>query len=89
MANIELLVEVGEFASGILEEEPPPDGECSSKQINKQDSEEDENRVSVGVEQNRLIASQELQLVHQPKSIAEQNNDGEKESVGDHFIPLG
>ena len=29
-----------------------------------------------------------LLLFEQPKSITKQKDDGEKQSVGDHFIPL-
>ena len=57
MADVELLVEVREFAPSILEEEAAADGESSAKQVHKEDREEDENRCSVGVVEDRFVAA--------------------------------
>ena len=89
MADVELLVEVREFAPGILEEEAAADGERSAKQVHKEDREEDQNRCSVGVVQDRFVAGHELQLVEEPKSVAQQDDDGEQQCVGDHREFLG
>src|SRR5713226_341069 len=84
MADVELLVEVREFAPGILEEEAAADGERSTEQVHKERSEEDENSGSVGVVQDRLVPGHELQLVEEPKSVAQQDDDGDQQCVGDH-----
>src|ERR1700735_34415 len=65
VADVKLLVEVGEFAPGVLEEEAAADCERSAKQVHKEDHEEDENRCSVGVIQKRFVACHELQLVEE------------------------
>jgi hypothetical protein len=49
--------------------------------------EEKQNRRSVGVIQDRLVAGHELQLVEQPESVGQQDNDGEQQSVGNHVSP--
>jgi hypothetical protein len=43
------------------------------------------------VEQDGFVTSHELQLIEQPKSIAKQDNDGEKQGVCDHswFLSVG
>ena len=56
MADVELLVEVREFAPGILEKEAAADGERSAKQIHEQHGEEDQNRGSVGVDTGPLCS---------------------------------
>jgi hypothetical protein len=38
------------------------------------------------VEQNGFVTSHELQLVEQPESIAKQDNDGEKQGIGNHSV---
>src|ERR1700733_6454853 len=89
VADVKLLVEVGEFATGILEEETAADRERSAKQVHKEDHEENENRCSVGVIQERLVPSHEFQLVEKPESIAQQDDDGEQQGVRDHREVLG
>src|SRR6202044_2554861 len=42
VADVKLLVEVGEFATGILEEETAADRERSAKQVHKEDHREGE-----------------------------------------------
>src|SRR5208282_4282028 len=41
MANVKLFVEVGELAPGVLEEEPPADGEGCAKKVHGEKGEED------------------------------------------------
>src|SRR5258708_21304075 len=77
MGGIELFVEVRELASGVLEEEAPTDGERGAKQIHRQQGKEDENGVPIGVKENGLVAGHELQLVEQPKSVAQEDDDRE------------
>jgi len=84
MADVELLVEVREFAPGILEEEAAAEGKRSAKQVHKEDGKKNQNRCSVGVVQHRFVAGHELQLVEEPKSVAQQDDDGEQQCVGDH-----
>src|ERR1700733_3033554 len=84
MADVELLVEVREFAPGIFEEEAAADRESSAKQIHREDRQEDEYRCSVGVVQNRSVAGHELQLVEKPKAVGQQDDDGEQQGVRDH-----
>src|SRR5277367_3103650 len=87
MADVELFVEMRKFAPGILEEEAAAEGKRSAKQVHKEDGKKNQNRCSVGVVEDRLIAGHEPQLVEQPESVAQQDNDGEQQSVGDHFSP--
>src|SRR5271155_60099 len=89
MAYVELLVEVREFAPGILEEEAAAEGEGGAKQIQKKNREENQNRSSVCVVQNRFVRSHELQLVEKPESVAQQDDDREQKCVGDHRGFLG
>src|ERR1700733_4691376 len=84
MADVELLVEVGEFAPGILEEEAAPNGQRRTKQVEEEDGEEDQDRCTVGVVQDRFVVGHELQLVEKPESIAQQDDDGEQQGVRDH-----
>src|ERR1019366_2159052 len=81
LADVELLVEVRHFAPSILEEEAAADGESSAKQVHKEDREENENRCSVGVVEDRFVAGHEFYLVEEPKSVAQQDDDGEQQGV--------
>src|SRR5271163_883441 len=78
MADVELLVEVREFAPGILEEESAAEGQRSAKQVHKEDRKKNQNRWSVRVVQDRFVAGHEFQLVEQPEPVAQQDNDGEQ-----------
>jgi hypothetical protein len=89
MADIELLIKVGKLAPGILEEEATPDGERNAKEIQKENRKKDENGRPIGVVQDHFVAGHELQLVEEPKSIAQQDYDGEKQRVRDHLEFLG
>src|SRR6202162_3548373 len=84
MADAELFVEVRKFTPGILEEEAAAEGKRSAKQVHKEDRKKNQNRCSVRVVQDRFVAGHELQLVEQPESVAQQDNDGEQQGVGDH-----
>jgi hypothetical protein len=89
MADVELFIEVREFAPGILEEETTPDGERNAKEIQKENRQKDENVRSISVVQDCLVAGHEFQLVEEPKSIAQQDDDGEQQGVRDHRESLG
>ena len=67
IADVELLVEVGEFASGILQK-TAAQGQRKTKQIDRKHSDEEENRVAVGMEQNGFIGGHEFQLVEGAES---------------------
>ena len=62
---------------------------AAPNRFTKEDREEDQNRCSVGVVQDRFVAGHELQLVEEPKSVAKQDDDGEQQCVGDHREFLG
>jgi len=69
VADIELLIEVREFASSIFEEEAPANGQGCAKQIEKKHGEENQNRSSVSVVQDRFVRSYKLQLIEEPESV--------------------
>src|SRR5713226_7966045 len=61
MADVELLVEMRELASCVLEKEAPANGKRDAKRIHEQHGGKDEDGGAVGVEKHGLVASQELQ----------------------------
>ena len=66
-----------------------PMASAAPNRFTERTREENENRCSVSVVQDRFVAGHELQLVEEPKSVAQQEDDGEQQCVGDHREFLG
>ena len=62
-----------------------PKASAKPNRLIEQHSDEDENCAAVGMEQNGFIGGHEFQLVEEPESIAQQDDDSEKHSVGDQL----
>lgn len=84
MTNDDLGVNVGEFASRVLEEELPLDGVDCGKHVHKQDGEPQEKYRAVLLEQDVPVGNEELQLTKQPESQREQQGDRYDEGIGNH-----
>src|SRR6266481_2170226 len=82
LAHVELSVEVREFAARILQEKATAQGEGETKEIYREHRNKKENGVAVGMEECGFVAGHEFQLIEQPKSVCQQEDDGEEQGVG-------
>jgi hypothetical protein len=91
MAHVELLVEVRQFSAGILEKEPAAEGQCHAEKIRGEKRDKNYDGCSVRVVQDSSVTGHELQLIEEPKAVAQQENDGEQKGIRDHreFLTVG
>src|SRR5579859_3962960 len=78
LTDVELSVEMREFSPGILQEEAAAQGQRKSEEIHGEHRCKDENGVAIGMEKRSLVPGHEFQLIEQPKSVSQQDDDGEE-----------
>ena len=86
MANDDLVVDVREFASRVLQKEFPLDGVDGSKHARKQDGEPEEQDRAVLLKEDVPVGDEDLQLTKQPESQRQQEGDRYDEGVGNHMV---
>src|SRR5690242_19257838 len=78
LTHVELLVEVRELSSGVLQKKLPLKQQSSAKQVQKQHSSRNKNDGAVFMKENGLVLGHELQLVHKPEAVGEKESDGDE-----------
>ena len=84
VANVELLIEVGELLTSVLKKEFPIQGKRGCKHIHEQDSDVSEDVRRVCPPDDEFEGDEELQLAHQCETNSEHDGDSEENGVGDH-----
>lgn len=88
VANVELLIEVGELLASVLQKEFPIQGERGGKHIYEQDSDVTEDVRRVCPPDGEFEGDEELQLAHHCETYSEHDSDRQKQSVGNHDLGL-
>src|SRR5258708_577750 len=87
LADFELPVAVRKLPSRGFQHEFPLEEQNRAEDVEEQNRCRSENHGAVGVEYDTFIRCHELQLVHEPEPISEQESDGEQQCVGNHGWP--
>src|ERR1051325_7648254 len=77
LTNCELPVEVGKLAASVLQKKLPLQQQDRAEYVAKQNGSRAANRWSVRVKQDRFVLGHELQLAHEPKTVGQQESDGD------------
>ena len=72
VANVELLIDVGEFPAGIFEEEFADENESACKEVQKQGTEKDRECPAVFVKKERTVRDKKFQFAHEIEGDSEQ-----------------
>lgn len=77
MADIELLVQVGELPAGVLEEESSVESERRSEHIREQETTVGEDVCRIRPPDHNFEGDEELKLTHKEEADGEQYCDGD------------
>ena len=83
-AAAELLLEVGELAARVLQEEPTAESEESGQEIAEQDEREQPDRPAVAGNEEVPVRDQEATLVEQVEPQSDEDDRRGKEGIGEH-----
>ena len=86
LADLELPVEVGKLATGVLQEKLSLQQQDGAEYVEKQKGSQTANPLPIRVEQGGFVSYHELQFAHQPEGVGEKESDGDEESVGNHDV---
>jgi len=75
VANMELLVDVGQLPASVLEERLANEDESAREEVEKQSSEKDCERPAILAEEERAVGDQEFQLAHEIETNGEQEGE--------------
>src|SRR5579859_1586797 len=81
LPDLELPVEVGQLAAGVLQEKLSLQKQHGTEYVEKQNSARSQNPCAVGMKQDTLVGGHELQLAHEPEPVGEKESDGDEEGV--------
>src|SRR5713101_2044936 len=87
LADLKLPVEVRKLPSGVFQQEFPLEEQNRAEYVEEQNRCRSENHGAVGMEYDTFVRRHELQLVHQPEPVSEQESDGQQQGVGNHGWP--
>jgi hypothetical protein len=81
-----LLIDVGEFSSGIFQKELALDRVHSSENIHKQDRGAEKDYSSILMKEDVPVRDEEFQLAHQPEARGQKDSDGDDEGIRNQGI---
>ena len=88
VADVQLLIEVRQLFTSVLQEEFPIQGERGCKHIHEQDSDVSEDVRRVCPPDDEFEGDEELQLARQCETNSEHEGDSEEDGVCDHVNNL-
>ena len=88
VANMELLIDVGQLPASVFEEGLANEDESAGEEVEKQAPEKDRECPSILAEEQRTIRDQEFQLAHEIEADSKHNGDSDEKGVRDHVNVL-
>src|ERR1700735_2059081 len=76
LTGLKLAIQMREFAPGIFEEELSLEKKRRAENVQEEHGQRQQKRRRIGVVQDVLVRSHELQLIEQPEAVGEQERNG-------------
>jgi len=86
LADVELLVEMGQLSASVLEEEFPVQGEGRCEDVDEQETTVGKDVRRICLPDDNLERDKEFEFTHEREGDAEHHSNRDEKCVGNHLI---